>query len=239
MFSVFRYKEKVKNYKMNTFKIVYPQETLHHSGCKLSFEHISNGQYWQIQDKIICNGKNKWNEEFVNPMKGYGMYHGLHFLELTNQYFGFVQTYEHSRGGHVDEFLHILDFKGNLQWSFHCSGLDTKSVLTSSDKLWLLHTDGQKLAFLPENRSYYRNILVQLDMKTGQEDFHLAFNQLKNFDRVSPDLKEWLDVYENSFQVMFLVKRGEAILEFSAWEQKGTLPDKMKVTFKGFLQKLA
>lgn len=83
-------------------------------------------------------------------MGGYGMYHSIHFLSLTDNYLGFVQTYEHERGGHIDQFLHVLDFQGNLHWSFSCDGLDLNQGVMSSSKLWLFHADTHKLILPPD-----------------------------------------------------------------------------------------
>ncbi|OJJ17552.1 hypothetical protein BKI52_27200 [marine bacterium AO1-C] len=219
---------------MFKLKLITPQESLNHSKHKLSAEHTSGSQNSQSLDTITCKGKYQWSQAFKNPMGGYGMYHRLHFLSLTDEYFGFVQTYEHERGGHVDQFLHVLDFQGNLHWSFAGSDLDLHQGVVYTDKLWLFHSDIRKLEAVP-SPSFYSKILVQFDIASGQQDFHRAITQLKHLERLNPDLQDWLEVYGNPAKIELLEKRGEILIQLMARSQKGNTPQKIKMAFGEFL----
>jgi len=220
---------------MNVFQLVFPQESLNQARCKLSAEHISGSQNGHNVDTVTCKGKHQWTQDFKNPMGGYGMYHGFHFLSFTKDYFGFVQTYEHDRGGHVDQFLHVLDFQGNMHWSYACSELDLSQGIVSSDKLWLLHSNTRKLDPVPSS-TFYSKILLQLNLASGQEDFHQALTLLKHLEALNPDLQEWLEVYGNPAEVEWLEKRGEILIQLAARAQQGNTPQKIKIAFGELLE---
>jgi len=220
---------------MKSFKHILSQESLNQAKCKLSAEHISGSQNSQSIDTITCKGKHKWTQEFKNPMGGYGMFRGIHFLSFTSDYFGFVQIYEHDRGGHVDQFLHMLDIQGNLCWSFACSDLDLSQGVTSTSKLWLFHSDIRKLVNKP-SPTFYSKILVQLDLASGQEDFHQAFTLLTDLEGHKPDLQEWLEVYSNPAKVELLEKRGEVLIQFAVRSSQGNTPQKIKMAFGELLE---
>ena len=220
---------------MNHYKLVTLQDALHQSGCKLSAKHTSGSQNMHSVDTVICKGQHKWTQEFKNPMGGYGMYRGQHFLSFTDDYFGFVQTYEHDRGGHVDQFLQVLDFQGNVCWSYAGNDLDLLQGVVSSDKLWLLHSDQKKLA---NSSSSYSKILVQLDLASGRADFHEALISLKHLEVGNTDLQEWLEVYGNPAKVVISEKRGEVMVQFGARSQQGNAPQKIKMTFGALLEQV-
>ena len=70
-------------------------------------------------------------------------------LDLGDDFIGVVQHYEHDRGGHTDPFLSVFSASGEPLWSFFERTTNLAHGLISRDRLWLLHSNTDRLRPAP------------------------------------------------------------------------------------------
>lgn len=73
-------------------------------------------------------------------MGHYGHFWDADIFDLGN-YFGFVQDYEHTRGGHSDSTISIINHEGKLILTHDQPYGQFRSAAFSKEKIWLLHRD--------------------------------------------------------------------------------------------------
>ncbi len=84
-------------------------------------------------------GTFNWKHKLKDPV-GEWMFLGADFLPATDIFFIARTTYEHSRGGHTDDFLTGMDIEGNIYWLEHFRTFNFANYLINStdESFWLI-----------------------------------------------------------------------------------------------------
>ena len=121
-------------------------------------KHISHCQ-------VICSGKSKKNQwEIVLPSTygGYAMLLDKHLIDLPSKLFLVRQINEHSRGGHHEHEIHVMNLFGKVINRF--TGGYNSRLLLDEKHLWML-VSGKNY----HNPKIDRDLdLIKLNIKTGQ-----------------------------------------------------------------------
>lgn len=138
-------------------------QTLAKNGNSLTMRHedFSDGGV----DTLTCAGKNTWQVSVKCSMLGYGMFIDNWLFDLGN-FIGFVQLYEHSRGGHTDPSITIVDYTGAVHGTIPRYAGDFETAAFDDNKLWLRHTDAReyRAAGLP---NFTGTCIMQIDLQSG------------------------------------------------------------------------
>lgn len=145
-------------------RLAQANSELEQNRCKLQVKHedFSDGGV----DTLVCSGEKSWQVGVKTSMSGYGMFMGSWLFDL-GWCIGFVQLYEHSRGGHRDPSISIIDFDGALRGTVYRYSGDFSTAAFDEKRLWLLHTDRRQYSEGPL-RNFSGSCLMQINLATGK-----------------------------------------------------------------------
>jgi hypothetical protein len=119
--------------------------------------HISNCQ-------VICSGKskkNQWQVVLPSIYGGYAMLLDKHLIDLPSKLFLVRQINEHSRGGHIEYEIHLMDLYGKVINKFTGS-YNSKFIL--DDKFLWFYVSGKK----PYSYTFNYDLkIIKLDYTKG------------------------------------------------------------------------
>jgi hypothetical protein len=115
--------------------------------------------------KVTCTGiskKNRWEHLYPSTYGGYAMLLEKHLIDLTGKNFLAYQINEHSRGGHYEYEMQLMDLQGNVLKKFS-SNYNSK-ILFDDNYTYFLQS-GTK----PFNRDSDPDLnFIKLNHKTGE-----------------------------------------------------------------------
>lgn len=187
-------------------------ETLSKDGSRLTIGHedFSDGGV----DTLICTGQKNWRVPVKCSMMGYGMFVAAWMLDLGD-YIGFVQLYEHSRGGHTDPTITLVDYEGAVHGTIPRYAGDFDTAAFDDKKLWLRHRDGReyRAAGLP---NFTGACLMQIDLETGVVESETPIQVPQKFIASQHLAYAWLtDIGLSAMRVIFTEVAGQVVLEVS------------------------
>lgn len=144
-------------------KLAKSTKELHKNGNFLQTRHedFADGGV----DTLICSGDSSWQVPVKCSMAGYGMFMASWLFNM-GKYIGFVQLYEHSRGGHRDPSVTLIDWSGTPRGTVYRYAGDFEIAAFDDNKLWLLHTDARQ--YRSEGLANFTgSCLMQIDLATG------------------------------------------------------------------------
>lgn len=129
--------------------------------------------------KVECSGKarkNTWTHRFFSIYGGYAMLLEKDLIDLPGKLFMVCQINEHSKGGHCEYEMQLMDLQGKVLNQFSSN---YHSTLLLDDKyLWFLKSGKTRYDFTSD-----RDLdLVKLNINTGQvkQTIKLNYPQLLN-----------------------------------------------------------
>lgn len=193
-------------------RLANPEKTFSKDGnlFKMRHEDFPDGGL----DTLYCTGQNNWEIAVKNSMMGYGMFVDAWLFDL-DAYVGFVQLYEHSRGGHVDPSVTIADHKGTLLGTIDRYAGDFRYAAFDAHKLWLLHSDARehRQAGLPD---FTGSCLMQIDLAAGRLEREIPIQVTADFIKGQKLAHGWLTgIGLRALHVKFAEHEGEVVLEIS------------------------
>ncbi|MFO1478946.1 MAG: hypothetical protein U1F40_01960 [Turneriella sp.] len=169
-------------------KLTRAAETLEKLGNRLTMKHedFDDGGV----DTLICAGKNQWQVAVKCSMMGYGMFIDNWLLDLGD-YIGFVQLYEHSRGGHTDPSITIVDYTGAVHCTIPRYAGDFETAAFDDNKLWLRHTDAReyRAAGLP---NFTGTCIMQIDLQSGSVEREIPVQVPQEYIAAQQLAQAWL-----------------------------------------------
>lgn len=198
---------------MNTrIALAHGQQELKKNGLSLRVtrEEFSDGDV----DTLECTGSNAWQVPVKCVMAGYGMFRANWLLDL-GEYIGFVQLYEHSRGGHADPAITIVDLEGAVRGTIYRYAGDFEVAAYSDQKLWLLHRDGRghREAGLANSSG---SCLMQIDLATGTIESETPIQVSAEFFQSQQLAHGWLtSIGLSSLRVAFSEAKEQVVLNIS------------------------
>jgi hypothetical protein len=188
------------------------EKTLSRNGHSLTTRHedFSDGGV----DTLTCNGTNSWQVSVKSSMMGYGMFIATWLLDLGS-YIGFVQLYEHSRGGHKDPAITIVDYSGLVRGTIDRYAGDFETAAFNETKLWLRHTDAReyRAAGLP---NFTGASLMQIDLATGRVESETPIQVPGNFMAAQQLAHGWLTTIGlSAMRVNFAEQADQVVLDVS------------------------
>ena len=119
---------------------------------------------------VKCSGRNKWTHLFPSVYQDYAMLHATYLFDLPGKAFIVYQINEHSRGGHVEYEMQLLDINGNVLNQF--AGSYNSKIILDDKYLWFL-VSGEE----PFNFNTDRDLnLIKLNFKTGKTKQSIKLN---------------------------------------------------------------
>lgn len=166
-------------------------------------------------DTIFCFGKNEWSIDVECKMGSYGMFIDAWLLDLGNDVIGFVQLYEHSRGGHTDPTISIIKFDGTLIGIHYQYAGDMFQAAYSKDKLWILHKD-HRLSAQQDRQKYSGTLLMEMDLTNAQVNFHKPLYLPQNFsDENKPEFAWLQSIGLSGYSIKFINLNDSIYLSFA------------------------
>lgn len=165
-------------------------------------------------DTLICIGANNWQVSVKCSMMGYGMFRATWLLDLGD-YLGFVQLYEHSRGGHTDPTITIIDYTGSVRGTIDRYAGDFEAAAFDEKKLWLRHSDAReyRAAGLP---NFTGTCLMQIDLATGKVEWEIPIQVSEKFLASQQLAHAWLTTIGlSAMRVDFIQLAGQVALDVS------------------------
>ncbi|AFM12628.1 hypothetical protein [Turneriella parva] len=197
---------------MNPIKLARAQETLAIGGSALKVQHedFDDGGV----DTLVSSGAQNWGVPVKCFMQGYGMFVANWLLDLGD-YIGFVQLYEHSRGGHTDPSITIVGHDGTTFGRIDRYAGDFEIAAFNDKYLWLLNRDGREYreAGLA---NFTGSCLMQIELATGTVESETPIQVPEKFFRSQRLTHAWLTtVGLSSLRVKFAEVTGNAVLDIS------------------------
>ncbi len=167
-------------------------------------------------DTVICTGRKTWQVPLKCTMGGDGMFVDSWFLNL-NKCIGFVQSYEHSRGGHTDPTLTLLNFDGSIHGVVDRERAASRFDVAVYDehKLWFLHRDDREFraAGLP---NFTGTCLMQIDLATGLFEKEIPIQVPPEFTASQHLSHAWLTTIGlSALEVKFAEAGRQVVLDIS------------------------
>jgi|GEM_PF-6048734 len=211
-------------------------ETLSKHGSRLTIEHedFSDGAV----DTLVCSGAKSWRVPVKCTMMGYGMFIAAWLLDLGD-YIGFVQLYEHSRGGHTDPTITLVDYAGAVYGTIPRYAGDFEAAAFDDQKLWLRHTDAReyRAAGLP---NFTGTCLMQIDLKTGNVESETPIQVPKQYIASQRLAHSWLtEIGLSALRVTFAEVAGEVVLDVSVvnyQREQGRDYESLQIPLSDFLE---
>ncbi len=126
--------------------------------CTLSFseEHTNSCQ-------VICTRrKNKWTHVFPSIYSDYAMLREKSLIDLPGKTFLVYQINEHSRGGHHEFEVQLMNVNGRVLNEF--SSRDNIDFILDKNNLWFLKTGKKRFSFTSD----IDLDLIRLNTRNGQ-----------------------------------------------------------------------
>jgi hypothetical protein len=209
----FRYLHSLKNDCMNQqIRLIKSAPEIKTNEFQLTTKHADSSSGGI--DILIYAGKKNWQVEIKNFMGHYGHFWESAIFDFGN-YFGFVQWYEHTRGGHNDASVSIIDKTGNLLGTHDQSAGNFNVAACTKEKVWLLHRDSriyqnQKLS------NFSGSVLVMIDLEMGMVEKHIPIQVPDHFFEHQNLKQEWLtQIGLTGIEVKFCEFENEVCLEFA------------------------
>lgn len=180
------------------------------SHLNMGHENFSDGGV----DTLICNGAHNWRVAVKCSMMGYGMFIATWLLDLGD-YIGFVQLYEHSRGGHTDPTITIIDYAGAVHGTIDRYAGDFETAAFDQKNLWLRHTDAR------EHRAsglanFTGTCLMQIDLKSGKVEREIPVQVSEKFFTSQHLTHAWLTkIGLSALRVVLTESAAQVVLDVS------------------------
>jgi len=188
------------------------EETLSKNGCRLTCEHedFSDGGV----DTLVCAGSHNWRVAVKCSMMGYGMFVATWLLDLGD-YIGFVQLYEHSRGGHTDPTITIVDYAGAVHGTLACYAGDFETAAFDKQKLYLRHRDGREYRAAALT-NFTGSCLMKIDLASGKVENEMPIQVSEKFFASQHLAHSWLtQIGLSPMRVGFAQNAGQVLLDVS------------------------
>ena len=204
-------------------RLIGYQDTLSIRSFEFTLEHKDEG-YWgkDSTDIVTCKekGRQRWKQALPHPDPDWRVFWDAHFLGITDKFIGVVQLYEHSRGGHTDPTLSVLNLSGKVLWSFQGNGFNMNGAVLFDRKIWFITEQFRLLGngFINDEYLGKAYVLSSFDIESGTANHKL----LPVCPTVMGDVQN--DEVTRWGSVILSKKRGEVYLKFSAKSfGKGTI----------------
>lgn len=186
-------------YSIFLMKLLLPQDEIRFKSSKVTSVHIDD------VDLLESVGDETWLLEFDNPMGSYGMFIVTQLFQIDENLMGFVQAYEHSRGGHIDDIFHLVDKKGKTHWSYYGFAHKMHMLVVDKSNIWVIHRD-------------FRKIGLKLNVFTQKEvgilaQIKIANGEVSHKGLVMPRVGKLLEEHP-SFLVCFIEEDGIVCIVF-------------------------
>jgi len=211
-------------------------KTLTRNGNHLAMAHedFSDGGV----DTLICSGAQNWRVSVKCSMMGYGMFVAAWLLDLGD-YIGFVQLYEHSRGGHTDPTITIVDYEGAIHGTIPRYAGDFESAAFDDKKLRLRHTDSReyRASGLP---NFTGACLMQIDLDSGEVESETPIQVSEKFIASQHLTHDWLtNIGLSAMRVTFAEAAGEVVIDISVvnyQRDKNYTYESLRIPLRDFLR---
>ncbi len=140
--------------------------------CTLTISEI-NTNHCQVD----CTGrKNKWTHIFPSIYADYAMLRDKCLIDLPGKSFLVYQINEHSKGGHHEYEVQLMDVSGNVLNEF--SSRDNIDFIIDNTNLWFLKTGNKRFSFTSDTDLD----LIKLNIKTGEvrNSINLDYQKILN-----------------------------------------------------------
>ncbi len=155
--------------------------------------------------KVECTGRSrkyKWTHLFPSVYGGYAMLREKYLIDLPGKCFLAHQVNEHSKGGHCEYEIQLMDLLGNVLNTFS-GGIDSNFIL-----------DNRTVWFLKSGKKHYsigsiRDVdLIQLNIVTGKVEKTLNLNDAQLFEISYTEL-HWYDLIERKGDCFLQIKQAD------------------------------
>jgi hypothetical protein len=197
---------------MNAIRLARAQKTLAITGSTLTVQHedFNDGGV----DTLVSSGAQNWSVPVKCSMQGYGMFLATWLFDLGD-YIGFVQVYEHSRGGHADPSITIVGHDGATFGRIDRYAGEFEIAAFNDKYLWLLNRDGREYreAGLA---NFTGSCLMQIDLATGALESDRPIQVPEKFFTSQHLAHGWLtNVGLSALRVVFAEVAGQVVLDVS------------------------
>ncbi len=149
---------------------------------------------------IECVGrtrKYKWTQEVLSIYGSYALLRDNYLIDLPGQCFLVIQINEHSKGGHIEHEIQLMNLKGDVLNKF--SSKDNFDIILDNNRLWFLKSENKFYDFSND----VDIDLIQLHIKTG-----------KTMHNIPLDYQKLLNcTYKRVFAAKLTEKRGRVMLK--------------------------
>lgn len=217
------------------YKVAKAEKSLNRNNYQLSCEHedFTDGGV----DTLICQGEKNWRVPVKCSMRGYGMFVATWLFDLGH-YIGFVQLYEHARGGHTDPTITIIDHESAVYSTIDRYAGEFETAVFDENYLYLRHRDARKYR-AEELPNFTGTCIMQIELKTGKVLREIPVQTSEKFFSSQRLLQAWLNnVGLSSLQVAFAEAALGVVLDISVVNYqrvKGHAYESLQIPFVDFL----
>ena len=143
-------------------KVLNKTQNIRKQKCEVQISEIQEGHHYVCH--VICTGESlcyKWHQTFRSIYGGYAILMEKNLIDLPGKRFLVCQVNEHSKGGHLEYEIYLLDLNGKILNQF--TGSYNSKVLLDDNFIWF-YVSGDR----PYSYSFNLDLkLIKLNYLTG------------------------------------------------------------------------